>query len=143
MRESAKTVTAFFEAVATTAGQAPEVVNEIWARVAHPDIVYVEDPQWPGAGEYRGLDEVARCWSAYDDLLGDSAELIVELVEPLGDSVFALVRATGRTREAQVPFDHTWGYRCRMTEGLVSYLRAYLDPEAAREAAAGEGSASD
>jgi anti-anti-sigma factor len=41
-------------------------------RLAHQDVVYVEDPKWPGHDIYRGQEAVAECWSRYDQLIGRS-----------------------------------------------------------------------
>ena len=35
-----------------------EAAFPIFAELAHPDVVWREDPGWPGADTYRGLDEV-------------------------------------------------------------------------------------
>ena len=101
-------------------------------RIAHEDVVYVEDPVWPGAGTYQGRPAVVECWSRYDELLGVDAALDVAEVSASGGAVVAVVRMRGRARDSGVPYDHTWGYVCRTREGRVAYFRAYFDPSEAR-----------
>jgi hypothetical protein len=42
---------------------------------------------------------------------------------------------SGRTRKGGIPFDHTWGYLCRVDDGRLSYFGAYFNPAEALEAA--------
>jgi ketosteroid isomerase-like protein len=103
-------------------------------RVAHEDVVYVEDPKWPGADTYEGRDAVIECWSRYDELLGEGAAAYVKDIRDAGEEVVAIVRVAGRTRDTGIPYDHTWGYTCRTTDGAVSYFRAWFSPAEALEA---------
>jgi ketosteroid isomerase-like protein len=96
----------------------------------HPDIEYVEDPSWPGSASYRGRETVARTFQAYTEILG--ATLSVEDVRVGTDGVFALVRYTGSSTGAEMPFDQLWGYHCRIRDGQLGYFRAYFDVEEAK-----------
>ena len=125
--ENVEAVRRFFEAFL----DGPEGLR----RVASHDVVYVEDPKWPGAGSYRGLESVMECWSKYDELMGDEASASVLDLRDAGDAVVAVVRVSGQTRDAGVPYDHTWGYLCRTENGKVTYFRAYFDPREALEEA--------
>ena len=120
------TVREFFDALL----DGPESLE----RVAHEDVVYVEDPKWPGADTYKGRAAVIECWSGYDELLGEGATAFVEHVRDAGSEVVAIVRVAGRTRDSGIPYDHTWGYTCRTTDGAVSYFRAWFSAAAALEA---------
>jgi ketosteroid isomerase-like protein len=95
----------------------------------HPELVYEEDPSWPGAGTHRGRDQVRAAFEGYSEVMG-IAEFSLEQVEPLEDGVVALVRVRGDSA-AGVPWDHLWGYACRARDGQLVYLRAYWDPEEA------------
>jgi ketosteroid isomerase-like protein len=53
----------------------------------------------------------------------------VEDLIQAGDCVVALVRVTGVSKGADVPFDHLWGYLCRLRDGQLAYQRAYWDPD--------------
>ena len=102
----------------------------------HDEIVYAEDPKWPGSDVYRGREAVAACWASYEEVLGSETRVSIVEVRRAGDQVVAVVEVAGRSRETGIPFDHTWGYVCRTEGERLSYFRAYLDPaEAAADAA--------
>ena len=111
-----------------------EVRREAAERWWDPEIEYVEDPRWPGSSTYRGLDEVIAAWNAYLEILG-STELSVERIVDAGDDVVPLVRVSGVSKGADVPFDHLWAYVCRLRDGKLAYQRAYWDPDEALAAA--------
>jgi len=111
-----------------------EVRREAAERWWDPEIQYVEDPRWPGSSSYRGLDQVIAAWNAYLEILG-STELSVERIVDAGDDVVALVRVSGVSKGADVPFDHLWAYVCRLRDGKLAYQRAYWDPDEALAAA--------
>jgi len=112
-----------FESFST--GAVPE---EVWAA----DAVYREDPRWPGAGVYRGRDQIVRCWIAYAEIF-DEPRFELTGVVPQGDRVVALARFRGRV--ADIPVDHEWGYVVEVHDGLVQSLTAYYDPAQAYAAA--------
>ncbi len=103
----------------------------------HPEIVYVEDPQLPGASSYEGRDEVLEAWQSYLEVLGDEDETVVtvEQVFDAGDRQVPFVRFRGQASASGVPFDHLWGYVVELREGRIAYLRAYYEPQAALKAA--------
>jgi ketosteroid isomerase-like protein len=128
-----------------------EILREMWLELRNPDrsdtldraaaerwwhaeIEYVEDPKWPGSRTYRGLDDVIEAWNGYLEVLG-SADFQIEDVIDAGNEVVALVRVIGVSRGADVPFDHLWGYVCRVRDGRLVYQRAYWDPDDALAAA--------
>jgi ketosteroid isomerase-like protein len=114
--------------------------QEAWAaaidRWWHPELVYEEDPHWPGAGTYRGRDEVRAVFEGYAEVMG-TARFSLERIAGSGDGVVAVVRVRGDSA-AGVPWDHLWGYLCRTRDGQLEYLRAYWDPDEAL--AAGDAS---
>jgi ketosteroid isomerase-like protein len=103
-----------------------ETVEPWW----HPEIEYVEDPKWPGSNSYRGREEVLRVWNGYLEVFS-SARLDVEKVVDAGDETVAVIRISGVSEGAEVPFDQVWGYVCRLRDGKLGYYRAYTDPEEA------------
>jgi ketosteroid isomerase-like protein len=111
-----------------------EVRREAAERWWDPEIQYVEDPRWPGSSSYRGLDQVIAAWNVYLEILG-STEMGVERIVDAGDEVVALVRVSGVSKGADVPFDHLWAYVCRLRDGKLAYQRAYWDPDEALAAA--------
>jgi ketosteroid isomerase-like protein len=107
-----------------------EVDREAAERWWHPEIEYVEDPKWPGSSSYRGREEVIAAWNGYLEILG-STEMKLERVVDADDEVVALVRVTGISKGADVPFDHLWAYICRVRDGQLVYQRAYWDTQEA------------
>ena len=109
-----------------------EVARTYW----HPEIVYVEDPRWPGAARYEGREAVLRCFQAYMEALGpdEDGSATVERVVDAGARQVALVRFQGRSASG-LPHDHLWGYVVEVKARRVAFLRAYYEPEEALEAA--------
>ena len=100
----------------------------------HPEIEYVEDPKWPGSSEFQGREEVLRIWNSYLEVFR-TVRMEVQDVIDAGDGIVAVVRVSGISTGADVPFDHVWAYLCRVRDGKLAYWRAYWDPEEALEAA--------
>jgi ketosteroid isomerase-like protein len=96
----------------------------------HPEIIYEEDPRWPGSGTYSGRDAVKATFEGYREVLG-SPKMSVERVVDVGEQIVALVRFGGTSPGSDVPWDHLWGYLCRVKDGKLRYLRAYWDPDEA------------
>jgi ketosteroid isomerase-like protein len=99
---------------------------DIW----HPEIVYVEDPLFPGSSTYHGLDAVGARFAEYLEVLG-SATVAVESVEVGGRGVLALWALTGAT-DRGVPFEQSWAWVVGIRDGLISEIRAHMDRNAAR-----------
>ena len=98
-------------------------VEKFW----HPDVVYHEAPDFPGAGTFHGREAVKARFAEYVDLLG-TARADVERVEVRGERAAWSVRFAGRSSEG-VPNSHTWGYVGQIADGLVTEVRAYYDAE--------------
>jgi hypothetical protein len=95
----------------------------------HPELLYEEDPKWPGAGAYRGATRCApfsrampRSWVPPPSASRESLHRTIGVV--------VLVRVKGDSA-AGVPWDHLWGYLCRTRAGQLEYLRAYWNPDEA------------
>ena len=126
-RENAALVHAAWEA----SGDLQSMARKYW----HPDIEYVEDPQWPGASTYRGRDAVVARFQEYEDTLavGGGWRASVEDVVDAGDRQVALVRSSSRSASG-VPHEHLWGYVVKVRDRRVVYLRAYYQAADALEA---------
>src|SRR3954449_1725103 len=122
-----------FEAMARSVDAPPEGRAELTERWFHPDVEYVEDASWPGASTYIGRDRVRKAFDGYNEILG--AELSLEEVIEGSDGLFARVRYRGTSTGAEVPWDETWGYHCRVRDAQLSFFRAYSDLDAALAAA--------
>jgi ketosteroid isomerase-like protein len=101
----------------------------------HPAIEYAEDPKWPGSQAYQGPEAVQACFDRYGEFLDASTVALEDVVPGSRKEVVALVRVGGESIPSGVPFDHLWGYVCRVRDAKVSYFRAYFDPNEALEAA--------
>ena len=112
-------------------------IKELAERVYAEDVVYREAENWPGAGVYRGREEVVRTWIGYLEVF-EEPQMLLDDLESIGDRAVATV--TFRSRVGDMPVEHKWGYVLVFREGRVSELNAYLTPEEAREAALAERS---
>jgi ketosteroid isomerase-like protein len=137
--EEAAAVRGAFEAMAKSVGASPEESAALTERWFHPDVEYSEDAKWPGSTTYRGRDLVRRTFEGYAEILG--GEIKLEEVIQGSDGLFARVRYRGTSTGADIPWEQTWGYHCRVRDGQLSYFKAYSDVEEAL-AAAGVSSSS-
>ena len=113
-----------------------EHMDEGFRRYLHPDVEYVEDPAWPGAGHFRGIDEVRNRWYEYAELLGEAATLTPEELGAVGDAVLVVAVSRGIAAGSGLRYEHRWGYVFRLRDGKIVLWEAYLDPENARRSAA-------
>lgn len=132
-QENVETVRRFFEALGTAIDEAHEK-PDIWERLTSDDVVYVEDPRWPGSDTYEGRTAVKACWEAYAETLGAETTISLREIHDADDQVVAVVAVAGHTRESNVPYEHTWAYVCKADGNCLTYFRAHFDPNEAREA---------
>jgi ketosteroid isomerase-like protein len=77
---------------------------------------------------------VLRAWNSYLEVFR-TVQMGVEEMIDAGDEVVAVVRVSGISTGADVPFDHLWAYLLRLRDGKLVYWRAYWDPDEALAAA--------
>ena len=106
-----------------------DAMAEAW----HDDVVYEEDPRWPGAGTYRGRSAVVARFREYEEQLGHGA-VTAESVDERGEDILLVFRHSGVTPGADLPFEHRWAWVVQLREGKAVHIRAFLDPEDARKA---------
>jgi ketosteroid isomerase-like protein len=111
-----------------------EGVAETW----HEDVVYEEDPLWPGAGIYRGREAVVKRLREYEEQLGRSTVTVDEIVERAAGAV-VIFRNRGVTPSAGLPFEHRWAWLVQTREGKAVHIRAYFDPDEALRTAGDPG----
>ena len=109
-----------------------EAAFPIFAELAHPDVVWREDPGWPGADTYRGLDEVRR--TVFDRLDSLDFEQVTEELVPSNDKVLALVRWHGRGRASGAQGALDLAIVFTVHYGLITKVEFYLDRAEALEA---------
>jgi ketosteroid isomerase-like protein len=107
-----------------------EGLAETW----HDDVVYEEDPLFPGGGTHRGRAAALARFREYEEQLGHS-DVAIESVDERGDLVVVVWRQSGVTPGAELPFEHRWAWLVRLRDGKAAHIRAYFDPEEALRAA--------
>jgi ketosteroid isomerase-like protein len=119
-----------------------EVWNEsgfaglIEAGLVHPEVEYHDDARWPEARSTFGTSAFLERFSDFMDVFGGEARVETEQVlDGDGDRVVSIFRLTGRGRASGLPHEHRWGYLCRVRDGQIYFMQAFLEPEQALEAA--------
>jgi len=60
---------------------------------------------------------------------------VEELFDFGEDGVVMIFRFRGEARASHIRHDYRWGYVCRVRDGQLNYIHAYLDPQDALQAA--------
>lgn len=110
-----------------------EAAVPVFAEVAHPDVVWREDPSWPGAGTFQGLDDVRR--NMFDRLESLDFEQVTEELVDANDSVVALVRWRGRGRASGAQGALDLAIVFTVNDGAITKVDFYLDRAEALAAA--------
>jgi ketosteroid isomerase-like protein len=102
----------------------------------HPQVEYHDDKRWPEARSTSGATALVERFDEILEVLGNEGRADVEeVLDPGEDHVAAIVRFSGEARASGIQHDYRWGFVFRIRDGQVDYLRAYLEPELALEAA--------
>ena len=99
----------------------------------HPDIEYVEDPQWPGTGTYRGREAIQGRFAEYLEILG-AIDIRVQEVIDADPDVVSIFRVRGESVGSGLPFEHDWAYVWTFRDRRVIRWRAYFAKDQALEA---------
>jgi ketosteroid isomerase-like protein len=86
-------------------------LEETWRDMSDfldPDFEYREDPSWPGAGTYRGIEAFRKVVSGYAEAFGKMT-LEVEQAFDAGDRVLAFIRFWARGRRGAEAVMHQAG----------------------------------
>ena len=101
-----------------------------------PEVEYRDDEKWPEARATVGTAALVERFDEVMEVLGKDAEVEVEeLLDAGGDHVVMVFRFRGEARASGIRHDYRWGFVCRVREGQIDYMQAYLEPERAIEAA--------
>ena len=111
-----------------------DALAETW----HEQVVYEEDPLWPGAGTHRGRRAVVARIREYEEQLGHSTVTVEEIVEGRAGLV-VIFRNFGVTLGSGLPFDHRWAWLLQVRDSKATHIRAYFDPDEALRAGDGAG----
>jgi ketosteroid isomerase-like protein len=122
-----------------------QAVNEddlpAFLALLHPEVELTTSGVFPDLSPtYRGHEGAIDYWNAVGPGLGglwDSFTIEVTECELVGDQVVASVHQRVQGRDG-VAVEHDWGHLYSFADGLISRARAFLGPEAAREAAVRE-----
>src|SRR5204863_4670699 len=87
------------------------------------EVVYEEDPLWPGAGTHRGRQAVVARLREYEEQLGRSTVTVEETIERRAGLV-VIFRNFGVTPGSGVPFDHRWAWLLQVRDGKTTHIRA-------------------
>ena len=111
------------------AGEATKNASAYW----HPEIEYVEDPNWPGADMFRGAEAIRSRFTEYLEVFGNT-EMSVEQLIDVGDQVVSVFRTRGESAQSGLPFEHEWAYVWTFRAGRVVRWQAYFEKGKALEA---------
>jgi ketosteroid isomerase-like protein len=100
----------------------------------HPDVEWIETPQYPGAATYRGHAGVAESLQKWWETWGDMVTTVERVVED-GDTLVALGRTTVTSVATELSFDSESGVVYEFEEDLVFRVRLFLTQAEALEAA--------
>jgi ketosteroid isomerase-like protein len=98
------------------------------------NVTYEEDPVWPDAGSYHGLDAVVRRFAEYIDLVhieGVEAGQVTD-ADDLTVVELRIAMLGADTGEA---IEFLWTYTVRIQDGRIAHFRAWYDRGQALEAA--------
>ena len=123
-----------------------QVVQELFAAFQHADrrevlALLTDDVEWwvagppeiPFAGDFRGHDEVAQFFAAFDGAIDfeswEAREFIAE-----GDTVVVLGEERWRAKASGRVVDNPWVLVLTVRDGKIARFRAYEDTAASRDA---------
>ena len=110
-----------------------EAALPVFLEAAHPDVEWREDPAWPGAAHYRGVEEVRQVILDRMDTL-DFDQRTEDLIDA-GDKVVALVRWVGRGKTSGAQGEMSMAMVWTVREQAITSLEFFLDTAQALEAA--------
>jgi len=109
-----------------------DAVSEMWS----DDVVWQNDPSWPGQTRYHGREEVVAFLRDEVAAVIELGDIEVQSVRAFGDEL--LIKLLARTRGAsshldigKVPIFHV----ARVRDGQVTRIRAFFDEDRALDAA--------
>lgn len=119
-------VRALFRAMDSIKGPAAGEMEALVKTYFHPDVVYREDPSWPGADEFHGGDALTAHFGEYLDFLFlESIELDDVIEGPEHLVALWTLRASGSGSGA--PAEQSWAWVIEMKKGYVHRFSAHLD----------------
>ena len=128
-------VRAGIDAFAVMDARNADAWHELATRLWTEDIVMVEDPRWPGAGEFHGREEVIGRFREYFEALHGAQVELGEVHRGARDQLVAELVVRARGAESGVPIEQRWAWLITVRDGRLASIRPYLDLAEARTAA--------
>ena len=119
--------------------RATEAWNERgWAAVIeegllHPEVEYHDDENWPGSTSAYGREALLERFDEVMDLVALEGHSEVQDTADSGDYVGIVICLRGEGAASGIPYEYKWGYLCRVRDGQIDYIQAYLDADKALE----------
>lgn len=99
--------------------------------ILHPEVEYHDDPAWPEARSASGPAELVERFDEVLEAIGQGSHTTVEQIVAEGANVALVCRMTAEGSASRIPYEYRWGFLCRIKDGQVDYIRAYLDADEA------------
>ena len=93
----------------------------------HPEIEVHEDPRFPEAGVYRGVEEASRYFANFTESFDEFSFELEELRELSEDRVLALFRLRARGKDSGVEVEEQPGWILTVQDGKTRRIDAFLD----------------
>ena len=113
-------------------GEGFEAALPVFLEAAHPEVEWREDPAWPGAATYRGIEEVRQ---VILDRMGtlDFEQQTEDLIG-VDDKVVVLVRWFGRGKASGAQGEISMAMLWTLREQAITRIEFFLDRAQALEA---------
>jgi len=139
--ENAEIVSSWYEGVnryhaAKARGDEGEL-QTIWDAVVSfvaPGFEYCEDPRWPGAQTYRGIDKCRAVWEEYYEQVGEQV-FVPEDFMAARDKVLALITWRGKGTTSGAETEMRQGHVFTLRNRRLTRWEIFFDRDEALEAA--------
>jgi len=113
-------------------GEGFEAALPVFLEAAHPEVEWREDPAWPGAATYRGIEEVRQL--ILDRMSTLDLEQQTEDLIGVDDKVVVLVRWVGRGKASGAQGEISMAMLWTLREQAITRIEFFLDRAQALEA---------
>ena len=110
-----------------------EAALPVFLEAAHPDVTWREDPAWPGAANYRGVEQVRQV--ILDRMATLDFDQETEDLIDAGDRVIVLVRWVGRGKASGAQGELSMAMVWTVRERAITSVEFFLDRAEALDAA--------
>jgi ketosteroid isomerase-like protein len=100
-----------------------------------PEIEVHEDPSFPEAGTYRGVDAVTAYFTQFSESFDEFTFEVEEIIDLGDDRVLLLFHIRNRGKESGAVTEASPGWIQEIRNGRITYIEAYIDRNEALAAA--------